>query len=272
MPPSAELPQITTGIGGTKFVLAGFPVILYVGDTRGASADLRARGRVVRGVRGHVDVENRGDQSLAVELQEDFAAVAVLREQFGLANIRIVDFVLMGVVLEDGFGLRERRAAEKRDAEPVVDESTGERYFVVVESVKLLEVKLSVAKLHVDGIAARLGVAIEIEKVSSLEIGVHASLGEIAIVVEGGESFGFGFVSAGNGGHKAKRGCKERRKCGARDGRQHERSVLGRSIAGFASLPAQAGANPKPWFSGLDEEGDCKVRVKRRAAFRFGTQ
>ena len=185
------------------------------------------RCRIIRGFRRKVDVEDRGDQSLAVELQENFAAVAVLREQLGLANVGKVDFVLMGVILEDGFGLRDGRAAQKRDPEPVVDEAAGDgKLVVVVERVELLEVKLSVAELHVDGIATLLGVTIEVEEVAGKKLGAHAGFGVVAIVVEGGEGFGFRFVGAGDRRQKAVRGHEEHREYEARDRRQHERSIL----------------------------------------------
>jgi hypothetical protein len=111
----------------------------------------------------------------------------------------------MRVVVEDRFGLRERSAWKKRNAHPVVNQAAGNgKFVVVVESAKRLEVELAAAELRVDGLAARLGIAIEVEKVASEEIGVHAGLSLIAIAIEGGESFGFGFVGEGDCGQKAK--------------------------------------------------------------------
>ena len=80
-------------------MFAGLAEILDVRDARGAGADRCARCRVVRSVRGHVDVENRGDQSLAVKLQEHFAVVTVPREQFGLANVGKINVVVIACVV-----------------------------------------------------------------------------------------------------------------------------------------------------------------------------
>ena len=60
--------------------------IFHVSDASGAGANLRACGRVVGGARSEIDVENGGDDGLAVKLQKNFAAVSVLREQSGLGT------------------------------------------------------------------------------------------------------------------------------------------------------------------------------------------
>src|SRR5713101_982216 len=53
--------------------------IIHVGDACGAGTNLGASWRVIRGERSEIDVENRGDDGLAEELQKNFAAVSVLR-------------------------------------------------------------------------------------------------------------------------------------------------------------------------------------------------
>src|SRR5882724_2561179 len=110
--------------------------IVHVSDASGAGTNLRTRGRIVRGAGSEIDVENRGDDGLAVKLQKNFAVVSVLREQSGLANVRKIIFFLVRVIFQNGFGLRECDAGKKGDADPVMDDAAGNVDVVaVVESV-----------------------------------------------------------------------------------------------------------------------------------------
>ncbi len=81
--------------------------IFHVSGASGAGANPRTRGRVVGGARSEIDVENSGDDGLAVELQKNFAVVSVLREQPGLTDVREIIFFLVRVIFQNGFGLRE---------------------------------------------------------------------------------------------------------------------------------------------------------------------
>ena len=122
--------------------------IFHVGNARGTGTNLRLRGRIVRGERSEVDVENGGDNGLAVELQKNFAGVAVLREQAGLANVGKIIFFFVGVIFENGFRLGKRGAGKKSDAHPMVDDAAGNGNFVtVIEGVQLLEIKFAAAQL-----------------------------------------------------------------------------------------------------------------------------
>ncbi len=210
VPPGAEFPQITTRIGGRKFMLIGRAEIVHVSDARGAGANLRARGRVVRGTRSEIDVENGGDDGLAIELQKNFAVVSVLRKQAGLADVRKIIFFFVSVIFQDGFGLREGDAGKKGDADPVMDDAAGNVDMVtVIESVQLFEVKLVAAKLCVDFVAARGGGLVDVEEVAGEEIGVHAGFSFVAVLVKGGESFWLGLVGAGERSKKGNDGSEQ---------------------------------------------------------------
>ena len=99
--------------------------IFHVSDASGAGANLRACGRIVRGARSEIDVENCGDNGLAVKLQKNFAVVSVLREQSGLTDVRKIIFFFVRVIFQNGFGLREGAARKKSDADPVMDDAPG---------------------------------------------------------------------------------------------------------------------------------------------------
>ena len=184
--------------------------IVHVSDASGAGANLRAYGRVVGGARSEIDVENCGDDGLAVELQKNFAVVSVLREQTGLADVREIIFFFASVILQNGFGLRECDAGKKGDADPVMDDAAGNVDVVaVIEGVQLFEVELVAAELRVDFFAARAGELVDVEEVAGEEIGVHAGFGFVAVMVEGGESFGLGFVGAGERNEKGNGGSEQ---------------------------------------------------------------
>ena len=198
VPPGTEFPQITARIGGRKFTLVWRAEIFYVSDANGAGPNLRTRGRVVRGARSEIDVENRSDDGLAIELQKNFAVVSVLREQSGLADVRKIIFLFVSVIFQNGFGLREGDAGKKCDADPVMDDAAGNVDVVaIIEGMKLFEKELVAAELRVDFVAARAGKLVDVQEVTSEEIGVHTRLGFVAVMVKGGESFRFGLVGAG---------------------------------------------------------------------------
>ena len=172
--------------------------IFHVSHARGAGANLRACGRVAGGARGEIDVENCGDNGLAVKLQKNFAIVSVLREQSGLTDVRKIIFLFVLVIFQDEFGLREGDPRKKGDADPVMDDAAGNVDVVaVIEGMQLFEVKLVAAELRVDFGAVRAGKLVDVEEVTSQEVGVHARFGFVAVMSEGGESFWLGLVGAG---------------------------------------------------------------------------
>jgi hypothetical protein len=67
----------------------------------------------------------------------------------------------------------------------------------IIEGMKLFEKELVAAELRLDFVAARAGELVDVEEVTSKEIGVHTRLGFVAVMVKGGESFRFGLVGAG---------------------------------------------------------------------------
>jgi hypothetical protein len=67
----------------------------------------------------------------------------------------------------------------------------------VIESMKLFKVKLVAAELRVDFGAVGAGKLVDVEEVTSQEVGVHARFGFVAVMIEGGESFWLGLVGAG---------------------------------------------------------------------------
>jgi len=88
-----------------------------------------------------------------------------------------------------------------------MDDAAGNVDVVAIsEGMKLFEKELVTAQLRVDFVAARAGKLVNVKEVASEEIGVHADFGFVAVMVEGGESFGLGLVCAserskkGNGG------------------------------------------------------------------------
>ena len=184
--------------------------IFHVSDASGAGANLRACGRVVGGARSEIDVENGGDDGLAVKLQKNFAVVSVLREQTGLADVREIIFFFASVIFQNRFGLRECDAVKKSDAHPVMDDAAGNVDVVaIIEGMKLFEKELVTAQLRVDFVAARAGKLVNVEEATSEEIGVHARFGFVAVMVEGGESFGLGLVGAGGRSKKGNRGSEQ---------------------------------------------------------------
>ena len=218
--------------------------ILDVGNASGAGANLRASGRVVCGKRSEIDVEDGSDDGLAVKLQKNFAGVSVLRKQPGLADVRKIIIFLVGVIFENGFGLCQRNAGKKRDADPVMNDAAGDvDVVVVVEGVQLFEIVFASAQLRIDFLPARIGKAIHIKEVAGEKIGVHARLGFFAVMVEGGQSFGLGLVSVGERSEKANGGGKQGWGEGSRDGWLHET---------FALRGLQV-SNPGTLFPGLDE-------------------
>jgi hypothetical protein len=116
---------------------------------------LRSQGRVVRDLRGKIHVENSGDGGLVVELQKDVADVSVLRNKFRLPHIGKIVVFLVIEICKNGFRLRECRPGKKCDADPVMNDAAWDgNFFVVIERVKLLEIKLATAKLCFNGLAA----------------------------------------------------------------------------------------------------------------------
>ncbi len=184
--------------------------IFHVGDASGAGTNLRARRGVVRGERREIDVENRGNDGLAVELQKNFAAISVLRKQPGLADVRKIVVFFVRVIFQDGFGLCECGAGKERDADPVVDHAArGVDMMLVIQSMQLFKVELAAVELRFDFLLARIGEAVNVKEMAGEKIGVHARLGFVAVVVEGGESFGLGLVGGSKRRKKAKRGCQQ---------------------------------------------------------------
>lgn len=177
--------------------------IIHVGNASGAGANLRARRRIVRGKRSEIDVEDGGNDGLAVKLQKNFAGVSVLRKQAGLADVRKIIIFFVRVVLENGFGLRERDAGKKRDADPVMDDAAGDVNVMVVERMQLFEIVFAAPQLRVDFLPARIGEAIHIKEVAGEKIGVHARFGFFAVMVEGGQSFRLGLVCGSRGREQA---------------------------------------------------------------------
>ena len=184
--------------------------IFHVSDASGAGANPRTRGRVVGGVRSEIDVENSGDDVLAVELQKNFAVVSVLREQSGLTDVRKIIFFFVRVIFQNGFGLREGDARKKGDADPVMDDAARNVDVVaIIEGMKLFEKELVAAKLRVDFVAARAGELVDVEEVAGEEIGVHARFGFVAVMVKGGQSFWLGLVGAGERSKKGNGGSEQ---------------------------------------------------------------
>ena len=140
----------------------------------------------------------------------------------GLVDVGGVnDFVVL-VVFEDGFGLGEGGAGKESDADPVVDEAAGDGNFVTIgEGVKLLKVEVTAAEVSIDGGALLVGVTLEIEEVAGLAIGVHTGFGGGAVEMEGGKSFGFGFIGERQNGEEGERGCQGRAAEGAKSGANH---------------------------------------------------
>ena len=232
--------------------------IIHVGDASGAGANLGASWRVVRGERSEIDVEDGGDDGLAVKLQKNFAGVSVLRKQPGLADVRKIIIFLVGVIFENGFGLRQRNAGKKRDADPVMDDAAGHvAVMVVVQGMHLFEIVFAAAELRVDFVAARIGEAVHIKEVAGEKIGVHAGFGFFAVMVEGGECFGLGLVGASERSKKANGGSEQGCEEGSGDGWLHETSVLK-----TFSMPGFASTNPETPSPRLDEERKREVRVK----------
>jgi len=86
--------------------------------------------------------------------------------------------------------LCECDAGKKGHAHPVMDDAAGNVDVVaVIESMKLFKVKLVAAELRVDFSAVRAGKLVDVEEVTSQEVGVHARFGFVAVMIEGGESF-----------------------------------------------------------------------------------
>ena len=142
--------------------------IFHVSHASGAGANLRACGRVVGGARSEIDVENGGDDGLAVKLQKNFAVVFVLREQSGLTDVRKIIFLFVLVIFQDEFGLREGDARKKGDADPVMDDAARNVDVVaIIEGMKLFEKELVAAKLRVDFVAARAGKLVDVKEVAS---------------------------------------------------------------------------------------------------------
>jgi hypothetical protein len=122
-----------------------------------------------------------------------------------LTDVRKIIFFFVLVIFEDGFSLCECDAGKKGDAHPVMDDAAGNVDVVaVIESMKLFKVKLVAAKLRLDFSAVRAGKLVDVEEVTSQEIGVHARFGFVAVMIEGGESFWPGLVGAGERSKKEK--------------------------------------------------------------------
>ena len=184
--------------------------IIHVGNPSGAGANVRARRRIVRGKRSEIDVEDGGNDGLAVKLQKNFAGVSVLREQLGLADVRKIIVFFVRVIFENGFGLREFGAGKKRDADPVMNDAAGHvDVMIVIQGVQLFEIELVTTELRVDFIAARAGELVDVEEATGEEIGVHPRFGFFAVMLEGGQSFRLGFVSGGERSEKANGGSEQ---------------------------------------------------------------
>jgi hypothetical protein len=126
------------------------------------------------------------------------------------------------VVFQHGFGLAQRGAGKEGDADPVVDEAAGDGNPVTIgEGVKLLEVEVAAAEFSINGGALPVGVTLEIEEVAGLAVGVHAGLGGGAVEMEGGKSFGFGFIGERQNGKEGKRDYQEGAVEGAKSGAKH---------------------------------------------------
>jgi len=210
MPPGAESPHVTMCIGRTKSALVRLAVSFDFRDARGAGTNSRSRGRVVRDLCGKIHVENGGDGGLVVELQKDIAGVSVLGNKFRLPHIWKIVVFLVIEIRKNGFRLRERRAGEKCDADPVMNDAAGDGdFFVVIEGVKLLEIKLATAKLCVNGLAACFGKSIDVEELAGQEVGVHAGLSFLAVAMVSGQSLWLGFVGSDRRRQNAQRGRKD---------------------------------------------------------------
>jgi len=91
--------------------------------------------------------------------------------------------------------LFERPAGNERSAQPMVNESAGDSNLPsAIERVQLFQVELAAVKLPFDFPAAVGGQAIEVEKLPGQAIGVHSSLGELAVAFIGGQGFGAGLT------------------------------------------------------------------------------
>lgn len=134
-----------------------------------------------------VGIDCDRDDRFFVELEGYFEVVAIVAEKAGVAHFRFVDVLVIGVVLNDREGLRQRGAGDEEHADPIVNQSMDDvDGMALLQCADLLHEDLSFAKLRVGLVTTRGRQLVNEEKRAIVEFRIDSGFGGGKIMLESG--------------------------------------------------------------------------------------